>query len=97
MNEEVTEMSTDEVNAAFIRLRALKAKIRMQMDKHMQVTTLIGACIHEGFDRGARITGALKKLGYNRQHAGKILTEGTGENPEVHYWKRGEDGRYSVN
>jgi hypothetical protein len=85
----------DEVNAIFTRLRALKAEcLRHTKNKHDLAIILISACIEEGFTRGNRITGTLKHLGLNRQHAGKTLADGTGDDPDRHYWRKDSAGHY---
>lgn len=80
--------------AVFRRLRQLKADCGP--NKHDQATALITACIMEGMDTGKRIIGALKVLGFDPQHVGIILNEGTGLDPERHHWRRDQEGTYAV-
>lgn len=70
------------------------AQHRLTTNKHELATILIGACIMEGFDTGKRITGALEKLGFNKQHAGKMLADGVGVDPQHYYWRRTPQGTY---
>lgn len=57
---------------------------------------MIKAVIAEGWDTGERIVGTMVQLGFNKAHAGATLGKNRGINPNVHYWRREEDGRYVV-
>ena len=86
-----------DVNAAFRRLRALdRTLLECKVNKDERATMLISACICEGFTAGRRITGALERLGLNRQHAGIRLMAGLQDDPEWPYWGRRDDGTYYV-
>ncbi len=86
---------TDSSDAAvFGRLRALKA--RCGPNKHDQAIALIAACILEGWNTGKRIVGALGAIGMNPRHVGKMLSDGAGASPDRHFWRRSQDGRYSL-
>ncbi len=93
-------MNTDtqpdlDINAVFRRLRAFdQSLIAGKANKHDRAHMLINACISEGIDTGTRITGALEKLGLNRQHVGIRLTEGIQNEPEWPNWGRRDDGTY---
>ena len=91
-----TNLPSEEVCRIFRQLRALKAKHCSTTNKHELATILIGACILEGINTGKRITGALEKLGLNRQHAGKILVDGAGDEPQHYYWRRTTEGTYAL-
>lgn len=77
-----------EVDAIFRRLRQLM-KDCAKANSHDRVTIAIAACIDEGINTGIRIVGAARRLGFDAQHAGIVLSNGIGSN-----WKRAEDGRY---
>ena len=86
-----------DVTAVFRCLRALDRTLReRKVNKHDRATMLINACICEGFTAGRRITGALEKLGLDRQHAGISLIVGLQNEPEWPYWGRRDDGTYYV-
>jgi hypothetical protein len=38
----------------------------------------------------------MRQLGFDAQHAGATLGNNSGSNPNVHKWRRQEDGRYAV-
>lgn len=89
------QMTAAEVDAIFISLRRVKAECRrMGLNKHETAMVLIAECIDKGFNTGKRITGALQTLGFNRQHAGKVLSDQTGDDPHCHGWWREADGVY---
>lgn len=72
------QMTDDQVNAAFRNLRRLKKQYDSKLDGHELAALMIGASILEGFNEGKRITGALAKLDFNKQHIGMILKDLTG-------------------
>ncbi len=86
----------ESTRAIFERLRKLKRDCAPTSTKHELAVVLISSCICEGFDTGRRITRALETLGLNRQYAGKILSEETGNDPKRHRWQRDEEGRYTL-
>lgn len=90
-----TDLSDEEVRTIFRRLRALLAKSG-DLNQHELAILLIGACIMEGFNTGKRIIGALEKLGFNKQHVGMMLRNGSGEDPERYYWRRTPLGTYEM-
>lgn len=65
-------------------------------NKHDQANVLISACIMEGLDNGARIVGALKRLGFRPRHVSIVLKEGTGGSASSSHWRRDARGRYSL-
>jgi hypothetical protein len=83
-------------SAMFARLQRLIDDCGPNRNKHHLVIVLITACITEGVDTGSRIIGALVHLGFNNRHVAMLLKEGTGANPELHRWRKGQDGRYSL-
>ncbi len=85
----------EQLNEFFRGLRELDHACRANGSKHDRAIALICACIDEGVDTGARIVGALKRLGFNAQHVGKLLHDYTGNDPSRHHWQRDEAGRYS--
>lgn len=64
-------------------------------NKHHQAIILIHALISHGINTGKRIIGAMVHLGFDARHAGKILSEGTGENSERYHWRKDKDRHYS--
>lgn len=86
--------SREDLNAFFQGLRELDQACRPNGNKHDRVTALICACIDEGIDTGPRVVGAIKRLGFNAQHVGKLLHDHTGSDPARHHWQRTEAGRY---
>jgi hypothetical protein len=90
------EPSPFDASAVFSNLRRLKASQRFRLTKHDLAQLLIAACISEGIDSGRRITGALQALGLNRQHAGMMLKDGTGDDPAFHWWFIDAGGRYAL-
>lgn len=88
------DRTAEETAAAFRGLRELATNCGLTSNRHDRVIVLIHACIAYGFNTPSRITGALAKLGYDKQHVGMTLHNGTGEDPVRHRWNRGGDGRY---
>lgn len=78
-----------EVDAIFQRLRQLKASCAGKTNSDDRVAMLIAACIDEGMDTDARIIGAIKRLGFERQRAVTVLRGGVGQ-----LWEPTEDGRF---
>ena len=79
-----------EVNAIFERLRGLMKDCgRPGANKHDRMIVLIAACIDEGINTGTRIVGVAKRLEFDGQHAGIVLSTGVGR-----YWERDENGTY---
>lgn len=89
-------LTRDEVAEVYQRLRALKKALRPHMDKNLLAIEMIKAIISEGWDTGRRINGTMEQLGFDEVHARTILGKNRGNNPAVHYWRREEDGRYTV-
>jgi len=89
-------MSVDfDANAAFRRLRELNSKlIAAKVNDHERAHVLINASIHEGFDRGNRITGALARLDFDKRHVGIVLQVGLRAEPEWPNWGRTPEGIY---
>lgn len=87
-------VSTSDVNAIFERLRQLDRKCGSTANRHDRATVLICACIEEGMDDSPRIIGALRSLGFNPRHVGKLLRDGTGNDPRRHWWHRDHAGTY---
>jgi len=79
---------TADVGAIFRRLRQLMMDCA-KANSHDRLTMVIAACIDEGITTGTRIVGVARKLGFDAQHAGILLTGGIGS-----HWSRGEDGQY---
>lgn len=97
MNDDNTpNLSPDEVDAIFRRLRTLKKALRPHVDSNLLAIEMIKAIISEGWDTGPRIVGTMTQLGFNQKHAGSTLGKNRGSNPERHYWRREEDGHYVV-
>ena len=61
---------------------------------HDQAMVGISFCIDEGIDQGPQIIGALRRMGFNPRHIGKLLHDLAGSNPARHRWQRGKDDRY---
>lgn len=84
-------------NAMFRRLRVLDRQlIKGGANKTERVQVLTNALIHEGLDRGTRIVRALETLGFDKQHAGILLSEGVQAAPDQFHWGRRVDGTYFV-
>lgn len=97
MNDDNTpNLSPEEVDAIFRRLRTLKKDLRPHVDSHLLAIEMIKAIISEGWNTGPRIVGTMTQLGFNKKHAGSTLGKNRGNNPERHYWRREEDGHYVV-
>jgi len=92
------DASPEEENAAFRRLRELKASFGSKPNKDEQATALIGACIFEGFDTRKRIVRALKSKGLelNQAHIVFMLARHEGTDPKHHLWTLGDDWRYRL-
>jgi hypothetical protein len=56
----------------------------------------ITACINEGVDTRALIVARGAHLGLNPMHVGMMLLKSTGVSPARHYWRRDEEGRYTL-
>lgn len=89
-----TPLPPSDVSAIFERLRQLDRKCGPTANLHDRVTVLICACIEEGINAGPRIIGAIKHIGYNSRHVGKLLRDGTGNDPRRHWWYRDPVGTY---
>ncbi|WP_156457483.1 hypothetical protein [Altererythrobacter sp. Root672] len=63
-------------------------------NKHDQAIVLITACVEEGITQGRDIVRTLQALGLNAQHVGKTLSDGTGNQPERHRWRKDAAGCY---
>lgn len=86
-----------DINAVFRSLRALdQSLLDGKVNKNDRATTLISACIAEGFDTGKRIIGVLVRLGFNGQHVGMQLKHGLQRTPEWPNWGCRDDGTYYV-
>lgn len=88
-----------DINAIFRRLRELNGKliavkVKVKVNAHDRAHMLINAAIHEGFDRGNRITGALAQLDFDKRHVGIVLMEGLRAEPEWPNWGCTPDGIY---
>jgi hypothetical protein len=80
-----------DVDAIFVRLRALKREFGAQPNMHELAQALIGACIHEGFDTRARIVAALHRLDLKKAHVVLILNDYEGVR-----WRRDGAGVYHL-
>ncbi len=56
----------------------------------------ITACIGEGLDTRELIVARSAHLGLNPKHVGTMLLKSTGVSPTRHYWRRDEEGRYTL-
>jgi hypothetical protein len=86
-----TAMSPADVDAVFVRLRALKRSFGSKPNKNELAQALIGACIHEGFDTRARIVAALGRLELGRVHVVLTLAQHEGGT-----WRCDQSGVYHL-
>lgn len=78
-------------------LESLRDELRAEgFNKHVQVETLIKACIGDGMTRGSEIVATVTALGYEKQHVGLTLDQNTGSNPDYHSWYKDDRGRYRL-
>lgn len=81
-----------DITAAFRALRALIKDCGRETSRHDVATVVIKACIELGFTSGKRILGVLVRLGFDKAHAGIVLSRGT----VAGLWLRSDDGVYSL-
>jgi hypothetical protein len=81
-----------ENNVDFAGLRAMLSSC--DKNKHSRFIVLVNALLEGGVNLGPRIVGIAGRLGFNKKHAGLMLSELTGNDPVRHYWRRDDDGRY---
>jgi len=86
----------EEVEAFFEEVRAMLRSGSYGKDKNVLLQIAIMECIDFGFDTRGRIFGACRRLGFKDGHPQSVLKLGTGENPEVHQWRRSADGSYFI-
>lgn len=65
-------------------------------NKHDRAIVFITAAIEEGVNTGPAIIALAGKVGLNLRHVGMILHQEAGDNVELHRWRRGADGAYSL-
>lgn len=91
------QLTYAEMDAVYAQLRKVREDCRtMGMNKHSSAIVLIAECINNGFNTGKRITSALSALGYDKRQVGILLSENTGDDPQVHGWQRDDDGVYTT-
>jgi hypothetical protein len=78
----------------FAGLRAMLSSC--DSNKHSRFIAFASALLEGGVNLGPRIVGIAGHLGFNKQHAGRMLRELTGNDPDRHYWRRDDDGRYCL-
>ena len=83
-------------SAMFERLQRLIDHNGKKPNKHDLAIVLITACISEGVNTGPKIIGVLTHLGFNNKHVAMILKAEAGTNPELHRWRKTQDGHYSL-
>jgi len=93
------EATTTPTSELYDKLIALDRQLKGQgvRNRHDRATALIGACLSEGVDTGALIVSVLSKLGFSKQHVGKLLTDEAKRNPQTALWCRDADKRYRLN
>ena len=83
-----------EMETLLADLRALDIACGTGANKHERVIVLIHACIDAGCNTKVAIQQALGRLGWNVRHALIILSNSTGNNPDLYRWQRDEAGIY---
>ncbi|GAB5349218.1 hypothetical protein [Alteriqipengyuania sp. 357] len=86
--------TNESTNAFFQRLHQLWRDCGAKASRHDTARVLITACIDEGVLEGPRIIGVLSKLGFNRKHVGKTLSQLTGPDPAKCDWYKDDAGKY---
>ena len=81
-----------DITAAFRALRVLIKDCGSGTSQHDKAIVVITACIELGFTSGKRIIGALVTLGFDKAHAGIVLSQGL----KVGLWLRSEEFTYSL-
>ncbi|ARU16570.1 hypothetical protein [Croceicoccus marinus] len=84
----------DQTTGVLDRLRVLDAAIAQHSNRHDRAIILIKGCLAEGINRGPEIIQTLTDLSFDRRHAGKMLSDECGPNPERHHWEKLTDGSY---
>lgn len=77
-------------------LATMLRRMPSNVGKHDRAIVVILACIEGGVSGGAEIVHAGRRLGFNAQHFGMMLTKGAGNEPARHLWRRDKDGCYST-
>lgn len=91
------QLTYAEMDAIYAQLRKVREDCRtMGMNRHGSAIVLIAECIDKGFNTGRRITSALSALGYDKRQVGILLSENTGDDPQLHGWRRDDDGFYTT-
>ncbi len=63
---------------------------------HDRADIVIEACISQGILTRSEIIAVTDRLGFTRGHIPIRLDAGTGTNPNLHRWRLGAAGRYSL-
>jgi hypothetical protein len=91
-NRKTIPMTTEHDGSAAFYAGLGKFKEDSGPYEHDQAINLITACIEQGISDGPQIIAALKVLGFNPRHVGKLLMDNEGANTDRHLWQRRAEG-----
>lgn len=85
-----------QIDRVYGNLAKFKESLGPSPNRRYRAQMMIGVCIAEGFNTHYRITQAMRVMGLGKDHVLRTLSERTGDDPEVHLWRRDEDGLYHL-